>query len=179
MMCEQAQGAKTWAGRSGSATGIHYYGKECLDSHPLKAAAHEAVAHPTRGLVPCADDTQALWLTYLYSTAHPILRWLPSKLAEWLSENLAEELAIPAKRGDKWTVEELNTVLENNLVASGSTGGHIRTFGAIQWECELYRGRPKASCYPFDLDGHRLRGGNPQVNVWLYCIILYVNEHAI
>ena len=91
-------------------------------------------------------------------------------LAEWLSENLAEELAIPAKRGDKWTVEELNTVLENNLVASGSTGGHIRTFGAIQWECELYRGRPKAHCCPFDLDGHLRK--NPQVNVWLYCILI-------
>ena len=47
-MCEQVQGAKTWAGRNGSATGIHYYGKECLDIHLLKAAAHEAVAHPTR-----------------------------------------------------------------------------------------------------------------------------------
>ena len=81
-MCEQAQGAKTWAGRSGAATGIHYYGKECLDIHLLKAAAHEAVAHPTRGLVPCADDTQAEWVTYPYRAAYPILRWLPSKLAE-------------------------------------------------------------------------------------------------
>ena len=68
--------------------------------------------------------------------------------------------------------EELNTVLENNLVASGSTGGHIRTYGAIQWECELYRGRPKARCYPFDLDCHRFRGKNPQVDAWLYCMLI-------
>ena len=69
---------------------------------------------------------------------------------------IAEELAISAKCGDKWTVEarELNTVLENNLVASGWTGGHLSTFGAIQWECELCRGKPKARCYPFGLDDH-------------------------
>ena len=108
MMFEHAQGAKTWAGRSGSATGIHYYGKECLDIHLLKAAAHKVEAHPTRGLVQCADDTQALWLTYPYHTAHHILRWLPSKLAEWMAENLGQELAIPAKHVDKWTEEELN-----------------------------------------------------------------------
>ena len=28
-------------------------------------------------------------------------------------------------------------------------GGHAD--GAIQWECELFVGRPKARCYPFDL----------------------------
>jgi len=168
----QVLGPKTYAGKQMAAVGNHHRGKEVLDIHLLKAAAHEAVAHQHLGLVPYTDDTRPEWVTYPYRIAHPILRWLPSKLAEWLSENLAEELAIPAKRGDKWTVEELNTVLENNLVASGSTGGHIRTFGAIQWECELYRGRPKARCYPFDLDGHRFRGKNPQVNVWLYCMLI-------
>ena len=115
------------------------------------------LANPSLGLVPCADDARPEWVAYSYLTSHPILRWLPSKLAEWLAENLAEELAIPAKLGDKWTVEELNTVLERNLVSD------LRTFGAIQWECELYRGRPKARCYPFNLDGHRFRGKNPQV----------------
>ena len=154
-MCKQAQGIKTYAGRCNSITDNHYCGKECLDIHLLKAAAHEA--NPSLGLVPCADDARPEWVTYRYRTSHPILRWLPSKLAEWLAENLAEELAIPAKLGDKWTVEELNTVLERNLVSD------LRTFGAIQWECELYRGRPKARCYPFNLDGHRFRGKNPQV----------------
>ena len=174
MMCEQAQGAKTWAGRSGAATGIHYYGKECLDIHLLRAAAHEEVAHLTRGLVQCADDTQALWLTYPYSTAHPILRWLPSKLAVWVEENLGQELVIPAKHGDKWTVEELNQILFENLVSLGPRRGHLRTFGAIQWECELYRGRPKARCYPFNLDGHRFRAKNPKV---IRCL-LYTSDAA-
>ena len=126
MSCVQVLGPKTYAGKQMAAVGNHHRGKEVLDIHLLKAAAHEAVAHPRLGLVPCTDDTRPEWVTCPYRNAHPILRWLPSKLAEWLSENLAEELAIPAKRGDKWTVEELNTVLENNLVASGSTGGQIR-----------------------------------------------------
>jgi hypothetical protein len=33
------------------------------------------------------SDTQASkpqWLEYIYRTAHPVLRWLPTKLAEWI-----------------------------------------------------------------------------------------------
>jgi hypothetical protein len=62
---------------------------------------------------------------------------------------------------DGWTVGELNAILDNNLVPG--TRGHLRTFGCIQWESELFNGRPKARCYPFDLPGHRFRGKNPQV----------------
>jgi len=98
--------------------------------------------------------SQAEWVTYPYSIAHPILQWLPSKLAEWIAENHGQELAIPAKRWDKWTVEELNNILASNLVPFGPTGGQLRMFGTIQWESELYRGRPKACCYPFNLHGH-------------------------
>jgi len=58
-------------------------------------------------------------------------------------------------------VGELNAILDNNLVPG--THGHLRTFGCIQWESELFNGRPKARCYPFDLPGHRFRGKNPQV----------------
>ena len=101
---EQALGPKTYAGKSKAACGNYHQGKECLDIHLLKAAAHEA--NPSLGLVPCADDARPEWVTYRYRTSHPILRWLPSKLAEWLAENLAEELAIPAKHGDKWTVKK-------------------------------------------------------------------------
>ena len=75
----------------------HYYVNECLDIHLLKAAAHEAMANPLLGLVQCADDTRQEWVINSYSTAHPILRWLPSKLAVWPSENLGQELFIQAK----------------------------------------------------------------------------------
>jgi hypothetical protein len=44
------------------------------------------------------------WVTYASRTAHPILRWLPSKLAQWLAENMREERAIPEKEGAQYAV---------------------------------------------------------------------------
>ncbi len=35
------------------------------------------------------------YVTYPYRTAHPVLRWLPTKLAGWIESNLAEDLKIP------------------------------------------------------------------------------------
>ena len=37
------------------------------------------------------------WLEYVYRTAHPALRWLPTKLAEWIGENLQDEMGFPDK----------------------------------------------------------------------------------
>ena len=101
------------------------------------------------------------YITYAYRTAHPVLRWLPTKLAEWIGSNLGDELGIPQKQGSLWTASELNAIITGNLI--GGDHGHLQTFGCIQWECELFNGRPKALCYPFDIDGHRFRNKNPQV----------------
>ena len=140
---EQVQGRRTYLGKQ-NALAHRFHGKECLDIHLLKAAANEAVAHPERGLIPFADvGDRPEWVTYPYRTVHPILRWLPSKLAEWIAENYGQDLVIPAKSGDKWSVEELNNILVKNLVPCGPNGGHLRTFGTIQWECDLYKGRPR------------------------------------
>ena len=53
------------------------------------------------------------WVTYQHCTTHPILRWLPSKLAEWIADNLRTGLQtrIPAKKVAKWTVGELDQIL--------------------------------------------------------------------
>jgi hypothetical protein len=51
---------------------------------------------------------------------------------------------------------------EVNLI--GGNHGHLHTFGCIQWEYELFNGRPKAQCYPFDIQGHHFRNKNPQVH---------------
>ena len=80
------------------------------------------------------------YVTYPYSTAHPVLRWLLTELAEWIRLNLAEELKIPEKQGDLWTATELNAIITGNLV--GGPHCHLHTFGCIQWECELFHGRP-------------------------------------
>ena len=36
-----------------------------------------------------------VWLEYAYRKHHPILQYLPTKLAEWIGENLQGELGIP------------------------------------------------------------------------------------
>lgn len=142
-----------------------FEGKECLDIHLLKPA--RAWAEFATDIAPgceqvLAGDEGGEWISYQYRTAHPILRWLPTKLAEWIGDNYGPELGIaPKKNADGWTVGELNTILENNLVPGSK--GHLRTFGCIEWESELFNGRPKARCYPFDLPKHRFRGQNPQV----------------
>ena len=143
-------------------------GRQDINIHLLKPARFR----PEPGwLLSAADSNDVLhdeeldpepeWLNYEYRTAHPVLRWLPTKLAEWIGANLGAELLIPDKQGDKWTAAELNSILINNVVRGPH--GHLRTFGGIKWECDLFNGRPKARCYPFNIDGHRFRDKNPQV----------------
>ena len=142
---------------------------QCIDIHLLKPARFRAsvpdVLLHNEDLNP-SDE----WVSYPYRIAHPILRWLPSKLAEWIGDNFSQSLNIaPKANADKWDVGELNDILENNLVA-GATG-HLRTFGCIEWECELFNGRPKARCYPFDMPKCRFRSTNPQV--FFYWLLVF------
>ena len=154
-----------------SAVYEHFTGKEsrCLDVHLLKPARLDVL--PGQLDVVCADDDRQppgpAWLEYPYRKSHPIVRWLPSKLAEWIGENYGQQLQIPPKRNLEWTAGELNAILENNLVPSHNGKGQLRTFCCIQWECELYSGRPKARCYPFNMKGHRFRGKNCQVQLMI------------
>ena len=87
----------TYAGRKRSPTvyGHHHTGKQSLDINLLKAERHYAVPVDGHGLLLCADYTAPEWVTY---KAHPILCWLPSKLAEWNADNLSAELLIPVKQ---------------------------------------------------------------------------------
>jgi hypothetical protein len=76
---------------------IHFAGKECLDVHLLKPARLDVP--PGQPNVVCADDMQPApaWLEYLFCKSHLILRWLPSKLAAWISNNHGHGLGIPPK----------------------------------------------------------------------------------
>jgi len=123
------QGRKTYAGTANSNAYHHYAGKECLDVHLLKPARLDVLPEQTD--VVCADDGQLagqLWLEYPFRNYHPIIRWLPTKLAAWIGENFGQELQIPPKRDVEWTAGELNTILENNLVPSHGGKGQLRTF---------------------------------------------------
>jgi hypothetical protein len=169
----RGQGSLTYAGRKRSTTEHHHRGKQVLDIHLLKAERLAALPLELPaslsgwpGMLDADDAATPEWVTYSFCTAHPILRlrWLPLKLAVWfkLGENMGEELAIPEKQGAVYTVLQLNSILANNLVPNRD-GGHLRAFTTLQWESDDYRGRPKARCCPFDLDGHCFRGQNPQV----------------
>jgi hypothetical protein len=73
---------------------------------------------------------------------------------EVICDNYGDTLGIQGlNHANAWTMDELNNILENNLVPG--TKGHLSTLGAIQWESELFNGRPKAWCYPFDLPKHQ------------------------
>ena len=56
------------------------------------------------------------YIAYAYSTAHPVLRWLPTKLEEWVESNLCYELEIPPKQDSLWTASELNATITGNIV---------------------------------------------------------------
>ena len=38
-----------------------------------------------------------VWLEYAYRKHHPALQWLPTKLAEWIANNMQDELGFPDK----------------------------------------------------------------------------------
>ena len=56
------------------------------------------------------------WIQYIYRITHAVLRFMPTKLAEFIGENYGNILGIPPKRDQsKWNVEELNAILRHNL----------------------------------------------------------------
>ena len=84
-----------------------------LDINLLKPSRVEFLQDPTPLLsVPDRDASSPKWLEYVYRTAHPVLCWLPTKLAEWIGENLQEELGFPdkadkqAEQGTGWTAQQ-------------------------------------------------------------------------
>jgi hypothetical protein len=120
------------------------------------------------------------WLEYIYRTSHPVLRWLPTKLAEWIGENLQEALGFPDKGdvragpGSGWTAAELNHILQAHVV-----DGTLTTFGCVEWESEQFRGIMRARCYPFKLPKRRFHGVNPQVFELVYTIAyMYIHVHT-
>ena len=117
-------------------------GYALLDVNLLKPSRIEFVLEPA--LLLAMSDTQASkpqWLEYIYRTAHPVLRWLPTKLAEWIGENLQDVLGFPdkadqrAEPGSGWTPAELNHLLHEHVV-----DGALTTFGSVEWESQLFRG---------------------------------------
>jgi hypothetical protein len=111
----------------------------------------------------------------MYSS-HPVLHWLPTKLAEWIGENLQDVLGFPdkadqrAEPGTGWTPAELNNILSahHDVVDCALT-----TFGCVEWELQLFRGVMSALCYPFNLPKRHFHSCNPQV----CCILVHTGTY--
>ena len=69
-----------------------------------------------------------------------------NETGEWIGANHSDDLRIPDKAEDKWSATELNNIVLNNIVRG--THGHLRTFGGIKWECELFNEDPRLDVIP-------------------------------
>ena len=114
--------------------------------------------------IELSGPPDSVWLEYAYRKHHPVLEYLPTKLAEWIGENMQDELGFPDKQDpDKWGVSELNNILQKHVVPDRN-GCALHTFGCLEWESELYRGIMRARCYPFKMPKRRFHNMNPQVH---------------
>ena len=123
------------------------------DDHAFPAVQHTSQPHPKQ-----------VWLEYAYRKHHPVLQWLPTKLAEWIANNMQDGLGFPDRADPRrgWTPAELNSILQNHKVRNRD-GCALTTFGCVEWESELYRGVMRARCYPWKMPKHRFHKMNPQV----------------
>ena len=78
-----------------------------------------------------------VWLEYAYRKHHPVLQYLPTKVAEWIGgENMQVELGFPDKKDPKkWSVSELNDILRTHVVCDRN-GCSLQTFGCLEWDTE-------------------------------------------
>ena len=75
-----------------------------LDLELLKPLRVPAVATDSDRIERLAPPDR-VWLEYAYRKHHPVLQYLPTKLAEWIGENMQEELGFPDKKDpNKWSV---------------------------------------------------------------------------
>jgi len=139
-------------------------GRQDIDIHLLKPDRFRAdpqcpSLHEADVMYDETLDPSAIHVTYPYRIAHPLLRFLPMKLAQYIGDNFRKRLGIPRKQDKtRWSTEELNSILMHNLASD-----MMKTFGCIQWENDKLIGKPKARCYPFNMPGHKFRGKNPKV----------------
>ncbi len=141
-----------------------------MDINLLKPSRLEFVHEPAPLLaISDAQASTPKWLEYYkYRTAHPAHSWLPTKLSEWIGENLQDELGFPdkasqrAEPGTGWTLAELNHILHAHVV-----DGALSSFGCMEWESQLFRGTMRARCYPFNVPKKRLHSFNPKVRTFI------------
>jgi len=98
---------------------------------------------------------------YAYRQHHPLLQFLPLKLAEWLAKNMSDELNLPDS-SNEWSSADLNNILIHCLV-SNRRGDNLHTFQCVEFESDLYRRVMQAQCFPFNMETHLFYGRNVKV----------------
>ena len=80
------------------------------------AARDDNASPPVRHM--SQQQPSQVWLEYAYCKHHHALQWLPTKLAEWIANNMQDELVFPDKADPRrgWTPGELNSILQNHVV---------------------------------------------------------------
>ncbi len=95
-------------------------------------------------------DTQSVLETFmsklLETFSHPMLQFLPQKLAEWIANSYAEELNAPLRP-------------------------NIQIFQTVEFKSDLYHGVMCARCYPFNMERHRLWGRNVKVCTYTWYML--------
>ena len=84
------------------------------------------------------------------------------ELAEWIANNLADELRMRPASVDGWSSAQLNHILTSCLV-SDRRGNNLHTFHTVEFDSDMYWGVMRARCYPFNMEEHRFRGKNIKV----------------
>ncbi len=100
-----------------------FYGAPSLDVMLLK-----------QQLFSASGDRQTF--QYDYHQHHPLLQFLPLKLAEWLAKNMSDELNMPDS-GEEWSSAALNNILIHCLV-SNRRGNNLHTIQCVEFESDLY-----------------------------------------
>ena len=109
-----------------------------------------------------------------------VIAILPTKLAEWIGENMQDELGFADKAdrraapGTGWTPAELNNILQAHVV-----DGALTTFGCLEWESEFFRGTMHARCYPFNMEKRRFHSVNPKVCHSILCTSYFHIPHSL
>ena len=101
---------------------------------------------------------------YAYRRYHPLLQFLPLKLAEWVAKNMSDELNLPdlPDSDDDLNSAVLNSILTQCMVSNRS-GNNLHTYQCVEFESDLYRGVMRARCYPFNMDNHWFLDKNVKV----------------
>ncbi len=76
---------------------------------------------------------------YVYRHSHPLLQFLPEKLAERIAHNYAAELNVPPRPDPSrpWSTATLNRILQT-CIASDSRGINFHTFQSVEFESDLF-----------------------------------------